>query len=263
MLTLGLVTDLHYAELPPLGTRHFQDTLGKLREASDFFRRGGVEVALCLGDLIDNPPDKNVDKEIGYARMMHAILGNGVADRHYVLGNHCVQLLSKGQFLSAVEQKKSYYSFDRAGIHFVILDGCFRADGVDYNAGNFNYIDANIPPPELAWLEKDLEKTKLKTIAFCHQRLDEPKDAKWRLKGRERVRNVFKASGKVAAVFMGHAHENDLQIIDGIPYICLQAMVEGAGVANGAYSIVTVTESGSLTLQGYRQHRDHPLAKRS
>ena len=38
-LHIGLVTDLHYADKPPAGTRHYRETLAKLAEAAEQFEK--------------------------------------------------------------------------------------------------------------------------------------------------------------------------------------------------------------------------------
>ena len=38
--------------------------------------------------------------------------------------------------------------FDRGGFHFVVLDACFRSDGVPYGRKNFKWTDTKIPPAE-------------------------------------------------------------------------------------------------------------------
>ncbi len=47
-----------------------------------------------------------------------------------------------------------------------------------------------------------------------------------RVAGRRDVRRVIAASGKVVAVFNGHAHWNHFDVIDGIPYVTLQSLIE-------------------------------------
>ncbi|MEY4176552.1 MAG: hypothetical protein RLY70_126, partial [Planctomycetota bacterium] len=52
-LRLGLVTDLHYADKAPAGTRHYRETLAKLEEAARQFERDKPSFIVELGDLID------------------------------------------------------------------------------------------------------------------------------------------------------------------------------------------------------------------
>src|SRR5690606_18406324 len=52
-LRFGLVTDLHYADKPAAGTRHYRQTLAKLAEAAAQFQSAEVDFVAELGDLID------------------------------------------------------------------------------------------------------------------------------------------------------------------------------------------------------------------
>jgi alkaline phosphatase len=176
-------------------------------------------------------------------------------DRHYVLGNHCVDTLKKEEFLGGVEQEKSYYSFDRGGFHFVVLDSCFRSDGQPYGRKNFVWTDANIPAAEIEWLEADLKASDTPVIVFAHQRLDVSNNHG--VKNNADVRKVLEASGKVLAVFQGHSHKNDYNDIGGIPYCTLVAMVEGSGAGNNGYSLMEIESNGTIHLTGFRKQKPY------
>lgn len=192
-LKIGLVTDLHYADKPSRGTRHYRETLAKLTEAGETFRMQHPDFVVELGDLIDAAD--SVDTELGYLKRINRDFSAICEQRHYVLGNHCVHTLTKQEFLNGVEQEKSYYSFDSGDFHFVILDSCYRSDGQPYGRKNFVWTDPNIPAAELEWLEADLEQTKKKTVVFAHQRLDV--SSQHGVKNAVDVRKVLEASGKV------------------------------------------------------------------
>ena len=134
-LRVGLVTDLHYADKAPAGSRHYRESLAKLEEAALQFEKDQPEFLVELGDFIDAAA--SVDVEQRYLTTVNREFSAICKDRHYVLGNHCVDTLKKEEFLDGVEQKASYYSFDRGGIHFVVLDSCFRSDGEPYGRKNF------------------------------------------------------------------------------------------------------------------------------
>ncbi len=123
-LRVGLITDLHHADKPPAGTRHYRETLGKLAEAAIQFEKDKVNFVVELGDLIDAAD--TVETEQRYLTTINREFAAISKDRHYVLGNHCVDTLTKAEFLDGVEQKQSYYSFDRGDFHFVVLG---RDDG--------------------------------------------------------------------------------------------------------------------------------------
>ncbi|MCA9140634.1 MAG: metallophosphoesterase [Planctomycetales bacterium] len=252
-LRIGLVTDLHYADKPPAGSRHYRETPDKLAEAADRFGQSPPAFIVELGDLIDAAD--SVATEQGYLRTINESFSAICDDRHYVLGNHCVDTLQKEEFLGAVGQPRSYYSFDRGGFHFVVLDSCFRSDGQPYGRKNFKWTDANLPPEELDWLKSDLSVTQKKTIVFAHQRLDVQNNHG--VKNNEDVREILQSSGKVLAVFQGHSHQNDLKDINGIHYCTLVAMVEGSGKENNGYSLMEIDPDGTIRLDGFRNQADY------
>ncbi len=247
----GLVTDLHYADKPPAGTRHYRETLTKLAEAAGQFSRNKPAFVVELGDLIDAAD--SVETELAYLKRINKEFSAISKDRHYVLGNHCVDTLTQGEFLGGVGQAKSYYSFDRGGAHFVVLDACFRSDGKPYGRKNSKWTDANIPAEELDWLKDDLKRTDRKVVVFAHQRLDVANN--YGVKNAAAVRTVLEGSGRVACVFQGHSHKNDYKEVGGIHYCTLVAMVEGSGADNNGYSTVDVRADGTITVAGFRRQK--------
>ncbi len=253
---VGLVTDLHYADKAPAGTRHYRETIDKLNEAAEQFEQDQPDFVVELGDFIDAAD--SVDVERRYLSTVNREFSAVCKERHYVLGNHCVDTLTKEEFLAGVERERSYYSFDRGGIHFVVLDSCFRSDGKPYGRKNFVWTDANCPAAELEWLEGDLKETSKPVIVFAHQRLDVSNNHG--VKNNAEVRKILEASGRVLAVFQGHSHQNDLKQMNGIHYCTLVAMVEGSGDTNNGYSIMDIEPDGTIRLTGYRKQesRDWP-----
>ena len=254
VVRVGLMTDLHYADKSPNGSRHYRETLDKIAEAALEFERLKPTMLVELGDLIDAADSVSV--ELSYLKTINKEFSEICRDRHYVLGNHCVDTLQKNEFLGLVEQKSSYYSFDRSGIHFVVLDSCFRSDGEPYGRKNFVWTDANIPAAELDWLQADLQATDKPVVVFAHQRLDVSNNHG--VKNNTQVRKIFEDSGKVLAVFQGHSHKNELKEIGGIHYCTVVAMVEGSGAEINGYSLLEIDPGGTLRLTGFRkQHNYH------
>ena len=258
-LSFGLVTDLHYADKVAAGTRHYRETLAKLGEAAVQFEKDQPAFRVELGDLIDAADSVEVEQK--YLQTINEKFSAICKDRHYVLGNHCVDTLTKEEFLGQVEQEKSYYSFDRGGVHFVVLDACFRADGTPYQRRNFTWTDANIPAEEIEWLKSDLMANNKPVIVFAHQRLDVTKDHS--VKNNSAIRAILEDCGKVLAVFQGHSHQNELQEIGGIHYCTLVAMVEGSGEQNNGYSQVQTDSTGSLHLSGFRNQQSRSFTRHS
>jgi 3',5'-cyclic AMP phosphodiesterase CpdA len=249
----GLITDLHHADKPARGTRHYRDTLSKLAESVKQFTIEKPDFVVELGDLIDAAD--SVETEQSYLQQVNEVFSTIPSAKHYVLGNHCVDTLTKEEFLRGVGRKESFYSFDAGGVHFVVLDACFRADGKPYGRKNSTWTDANIPAAELDWLRTDLRKTDNQVIVFTHQRLDMA--GPHSVKNAANVRKILESSGNVSAVLQGHSHKNDHQEITGIHYATLVAMVEGAGPESNGYSLLDVLENGTIRLTGFRDQNNY------
>jgi alkaline phosphatase len=247
------LTDLHYADKPAAGTRYYRETLGKLAEAATRFEREEPAFAVELGDLIDAAD--SVEAEQRYLATVDRGFAAICDDRHYVLGNHCVDTLTKEEFLGGVERERSYYSFDRGGFHFVVLDSCFRSDGEPYGRKSSHWTDANVPPAEIEWLQADLKQTKRPTVVFAHQRLDVSNNHG--VKNAPEVRKVLESSGRVLAAFQGHSHRNDYRQIGGIHYCTLAAMVEGSGAENNGYSLLDLLADGTIRVRGFRRQESY------
>lgn|GEM_PF-4143991 len=52
-LRVGLITDLHHADKPSAGNRHYRESVGKLLEASKQFKSEKIDFVVELGDLVD------------------------------------------------------------------------------------------------------------------------------------------------------------------------------------------------------------------
>jgi alkaline phosphatase len=250
---IGLVTDLHYADKPAKINRYYRDTPAKLTEAVKQFAVDKPDFVVELGDLIDAA--EKVETELGYLDTISKVFDGFAGPKHYVLGNHCVDMLTKDEFLGGLGRKESFYSFDVGGLHFVVLDACFRADAKPYGRKSSAWNDANIPADELDWLAADLMAAARPTIVFAHQRLD--KGGAHAVKNAAEVRKRLEASGNVLAVFQGHSHKNDHQEIAGIHYTTLLAMVEGPSPETSGYSLLDVLADGTLRLTGFRKQANY------
>jgi predicted phosphodiesterase len=253
ILRVGLITDLHHADKPPAGTRFYRESLGKLAEAAKQFSTDKINLVVELGDIIDAA--ESVEVELAYLATVDREYASIADDRHYVLGNHCVDTLTKDEFLGAIGREKSYYSFDRSGFHFIVLDACFRENGEPYGRHNFVWSDTSIPQVELDWLRADLKANDQPVIVFVHQRLDVSDNHG--VKNNAAVRDVLESSGKVLAVFQGHSHRNDLKDINGIHYCTMVAMVEGTGVSNNGYSVMSLAGDNTIRIDGFRNQADY------
>ena len=263
-LRFGLVTDVHYADADPRGTRCYRESLLKLREAVDHLRADGAAFLAELGDFKDSAPGepeaRTLDNLIAVEREFQRFGG----PTYHVLGNHDLDNLTKDQVLAhvantGIEAGRSFYAFTRGGIRFIVLDEEFTRDGRPYDRGHFDWRDINVPPPELDWLSAQLASGSEPVIVLGHQRLDGDGDVQ--VVNRAEVRAILERSRRVLAVFQGHDHRGAYSRIGGIHYYTLRAMVEGSGPASSAYALVEVHPDLSLTVTGYRRAVSMELAR--
>ncbi|MBN2241755.1 MAG: alkaline phosphatase, partial [Acidobacteria bacterium] len=183
---------------------------------------------------------------------------------YHVLGNHDVDSISKGQYLenianTGIAAPSTYYSFDRKGIHFIVLDACFLKDGTAYDHGNFEWNETYVSDEELAWLREDLAATGFPSIVFSHQQLGGLGMTDVQNAGA--VRAVLQESGKVLAGFDGHNHDGGYNRIEGIHHYTLKAMVDGSGGENSSYAVVEIAPDGSIAVTGYRKAVSQDFSK--
>lgn len=258
---LGIVTDVHYADKEAGGSRFYRDSLEKAREAAELFKQESADMIICIGDLIDAAP--TLEKEATHLKKICSVLDESGIPRRHVLGNHCVHTLSKSEFLkhAGLEQQEGHLAIQMAGVTLLLLDACFNSKMEPYQRKNFVWTDTNVPPAQQQWLEEQLKASEQPVIVFVHQRLDLEPDDRYAVKQSSRIRERLEASGKVAAVFQGHSHKNELRNIGGIPYCTIAAMVEGQGIENNAYALLDVHTDGRLTLKGYRKQQDREFRR--
>ena len=251
----GLVTDPHYADTDMRDGRFYRESIAKMRECVALMNDQGVDFLIELGDFKDQDEPGVEEATLRYLRDIEAELQQFAGPTYHVLGNHDADSISKPQFLTEVtntgiEPERSWYSFDHGGVHFVVLDANFRADGAPYDHGDFDYRDTNVPPEQLDWLADDLSSNSGPAILFVHQRLDG--EGPLFVNNADEVRMLLRRRGNVIAAFHGHDHAGGYNLIDEIHYYTLRAMVEGTGNDNSSYAIIDVGEQG-VGITGYRR----------
>jgi hypothetical protein len=261
-----MVTDCHYADAETAGTRFYRESLDKLAECVARMNAEGVDFLIELGDFKDQDRPPVEGRTLAYLQDVEAVFRRFGGPTYHVLGNHDMDSISKRQFLTRVENTgidatRSYYSFDVPGLHCVVLDANYTAEGADYDHGHFDWTDANIPGHELTWLREDLAASRGPAVVFIHQLLDGTGSVY--VNNAAEVREILQASGRMLAVFQGHHHEGAYSDIDGVHYCTQRAVVEGHGRENNAYAIAQVRPDQSVIVTGYRKAASRELARRS
>lgn len=226
-LTLGFVTDLHF------GPAAYHD--GKLRKLTHHaaeLTRGVVramnesvkpDILVNLGDDIE---DESREADLARYNECQDILRTAKAELLNVAGNHDTIHLTRDDLAKIWRHEGPlFYSLDRGDHHIAVLHTIERKDQ-----------EVRIPHAQLEWLAADLAKTSLPVLVLMHHSASEQdlEDSFW-FKGlahlalvqeRAELRKILEDSKKVRAVFNGHVHRNHLDVINGIPYVTFQSLIE-------------------------------------
>ncbi|AWW32205.1 alkaline phosphatase [Echinicola strongylocentroti] len=201
-ITFGVITDLHH-DIMHDGQKRLEAFLGDMKEQQPDF-------IIQLGDFCVPKPAN---------QPLLDAWNTFSGDKHHVIGNHDTDGgFSKDQVVEFWEAKGNYYSFDKNGFHFVVLDGNEHNESSDRPKGYARYIS----PSQMDWLVDDLQKTNLPSIVCCHQGLD---NERYGIENGMAVRYLLETANtnagfqKVILVLSGHHHQDYFNKINDIHYV--------------------------------------------
>ncbi len=200
---IGMFTDLHIA------TMH--DGKERLTAFMDSMKTAKPDFIIELGDF------NTVAPKYAYA---FDIWDTYSGPKYHVIGNHEMDGgYNLQQALARRNMPSSYYSFEKNGFYFIVLDGN------DKKSPDVKGYQEHMNPPQVAWLKDELTKAKGPIVIFSHQGLG--KDG---IDNAEEVRGILEAHNaknkktKVIANFYGHIHYDRAEAVNGIWYVCINSM---------------------------------------
>ena len=268
-IKFGVVTDVHHYAGQPAGTRYYQASLGKLREALATFEKEEVQFVVNLGDT--------VDRDLRSYTAVVPLFEAASMPVYHVVGNHDfgVEAGQEEQVLPALGLKDSYYAFSRGDWVFVVLNGfelrfpfpgdeAFKQESEALYAGlraggknNARPWNGGIGRVQLGFLEgklKQAQKSGKNALVFCHfPVLPESASNLWN--DAEAVALLEKYPS-VKAYFCGHNHAGGYVFKNGIHYLTFQAMVETPD--SPAYAVVTI-EKDAILIKGFGREPSREL----
>ncbi|MDB4768927.1 metallophosphoesterase [Saprospiraceae bacterium] len=259
-IRFGLTTDSHYADRSSSGSRYYKQSLEKMREFIKEMNDSKVDFVIHLGDLKDEAPDKQEEDTLRFLREIEQTYAEFKGPRYHCIGNHDLDSINKEQFLSVVEntgisKNKSYYSFDKRGFHFVVLDANYDRNGNShfYKEGA-DWEDTNITPEQVDWLRQDLKMNNLPTVIFCHHPLFKYfRDGnKYHVNNFKEIQELINSNQNTISVFQGHVHEEKFKKIGGVHYITQLGMVDFQGLTNNSFALIEIGE-GKIQINGYKR----------
>jgi len=225
-MKLGLFTDPHTSTKDvSCGTRRPAMSFGKIREAMEAFRAADVDLAVCLGDLVDECD--TMEENIRTVTELAAMIRSSGIPFECVMGNHDYQNFTREEF-----RRYTGFSLERV-IRFgsktlCFLDANYADTGEVYRRNALDWTNSYVPEDQVCALREALAQPETdEAFVFVHQNLDPSVERHHIIRNAEEIRAVIRESGKGKAVFQGHYHPGKESVIDGIPYHTLPAMCEG------------------------------------
>lgn len=265
-LRFGVITDIHYGEMEPRINRYYQQSLQKVKDAVNLFNESDLDFVIELGDLKDTNGD--VSDTLRFLDDIEGVLQTFNGPIYHALGNHDMDCLSKEEFLSHTANAgktkgRSYYSFVKKGVRFIVLDANFNEQREPYCRGNFSWKKAFVPQWELDWLNEELRRDKKPVIVFNHQMIDHFSGVSKSLcvGNAAEVIDLLERSGRVMAVIQGHHHTGNYSQLHGIHYWTMKAVIESDYPTHNSYAIVEIDRQGNISIRGFKDCESRELEK--
>lgn len=207
---IGMCTDVH------LPTMH--DSEYRITTFIDSMKLAKPDFIIELGDF--GIPDPK------FAHLFE-IWNSYPGDKYHIIGNHEMDGgTSREKALEYRNMNIGYYSFEKNGFHFIILDG---NDKKDAKAKGYKQF---IGSEQVGWLKNELEKTKFPVVIFSHQGLAHysSADEEYGVENYKQMQEILETHNaknprnKVIGCFNGHTHYDYAENINGIWYITITSM---------------------------------------
>jgi 3',5'-cyclic AMP phosphodiesterase CpdA len=261
VLSFGVIADLQYCDESPFKNRYYRNSPTKLLKAIDHLNEQKPEFIINLGDIIDRDWS-SFDTILPLFRRFQSPV-------YHVLGNHDyeVEEQRKPEVASRIGTRQ-YFHFSKSGWRFIILDGneisTFAnlpgttnhrdAEAMlqileEQDKINANFWNGGLGIEQLAWLEKCLSKShdlNEKVMICCHYPVYPPD--KHNLLNNEEVLKILKNYKGVKMWINGHNHKGNYGLFEGIHFVNVRGMVEGAH--DVAWSVVDIYEK-EIVVNGF------------
>ena len=218
-LKVCVFADLHFT--PGVYTNDTPEFLEKILARAEAER---CDMVIHLGDMVQNVAEKPVRD------LVRRYNDFGIPSYH-VIGNHEQDGTPHEAVLDAYRLERGYYSFDRGGFRFVVLDPNYFCNEpgkyIHHSKGNYFHRSKIstinwIPPEQLEWLKDTLDASPHPCVVLAHQSFERGTPNAI-VSNADEVRGVFNAvnaknPGRVRLVVNGHYHTDYLRILDNIAY---------------------------------------------
>lgn len=262
-LRFGVIADPQYADIPPAGTRHYRESLGKLEACIAEMNRHDLAFVITLGDLIDRDFASFDPVLERYAKLK--------APHRIVLGNHDFDVADpdKARVTGKVGLPSAHYSFPHGTWRIVVIDGTevstYRHPADDPRTveakqqlaklaatgeNNAKQWNGALGDAQLQWLEGELTSAKAadQRVIVCGHFPLLPSEDSHRIWNSEEVVSIIDRHPHVAAYFNGHNHKGNHTHSRQCHHVNFKGMVETA--TDNPFAIVDC-HADRLTISGF------------
>ncbi|MET2984444.1 metallophosphoesterase [Aureibaculum conchae] len=200
-IEIGIIADVHQDVM--------HDGEKRLQAFINVAKKRNPDFIIQMGDFC-RPYDYNKP----FLNIWNEFLG----EKHHVIGNHDMDGgFSRDQVRAYWNMPSNYYSFDKQGVHFIILDGN------DQNPKPWSGYKRYIGKEQQEWLIEDLKKTNKPTVVFSHQSLELEETGG--VANFKEIQEIFENANskagfkKVMCCLSGHHHTDFMTKINDIYYV--------------------------------------------
>lgn len=223
-MKIGIFTDTHYCDLDLLEQdRKPRYAYAAVKKAFEDFRAQGVQVAICLGDLVHF--NNGTEESLRHLEDISSLINSYGIPTYQCMGNHDNEVVSAEDMAKITGFHIAPVTVEDGEVKLIFLDASYSPDGKPYGREHIDWTKSYIPKSELEWFENELDTDKRK-IVFTHQNIDTNVESRHIVSNADEVNDIIAKHG-VSHVFQGHYHYGAENVINGIPYTTLRAMCIG------------------------------------
>lgn len=223
-MKIGIFTDTHYCDLDLLEQdRKPRYAYAAVKKAFEDFRAQGVQVAICLGDLVHF--NNGTEESLRHLEDISSLINSYGIPTYQCMGNHDNEVVSAEDMAKITGFHIAPVTVEDSEVKLIFLDASYSPDGKPYGREHIDWTKSYIPKSELEWFENELDTDKRK-IVFTHQNIDTNVESRHIVSNADEVNDIIAKHG-VSHVFQGHYHYGAENVINGIPYTTLRAMCIG------------------------------------
>lgn len=228
-MKIGLFSDPHYCHVEDLGlNRRPIYSLDKIREAMETFKKQGVEICFCLGDIVDRAKTDTKKEVLENLSAVMSVINEYGIPFYLVPGNHDFVDLTREDFKNAgVSIPDPYLTVECDSCSFFLIDANVRSSGNHFDTEGHVWDDANINTDTFKIAFSAFVSTPKKHIVMVHENLEPTVQEQHIIKNADSVRDIIRESKGVELVIQGHYHEGSEWQDGDVHYHTVKAMCLG------------------------------------